>query len=178
VRYVLLGGHYHQPLNFTLHSLDAARAALQKLAKFEKGLREASASGTAPAHEVLAAQGQPVAFQPAWDSLLDNLNGPGALGGVFSVLNQTKLSTLSADDAKSLWGGFHFILDALGIELPPVKEDEVVEAPDDIKALAEQRWAAKQARDFASADDLRKQIDAAGWLIKDSKEGYQVLPKS
>jgi cysteinyl-tRNA synthetase len=178
VRYVLLSGHYHQPLNFTLHSLDAARAALQKLAKFEKGLREASASGTAPAHEVLAAQGQPVAFQPAWDSLLDNLNVPGALGGVFSVLNQTKLSTLSADDAKSLWGGFPFILDALGIELPPVKEDEIVEAPADIKALAEQRWIAKQARDFASADDLRKQIDAAGWIIKDSKEGYSLVPKA
>ncbi len=36
VRYVLVSGHYRQPLNFTLHSLDAARAALMKLAKFEK----------------------------------------------------------------------------------------------------------------------------------------------
>jgi cysteinyl-tRNA synthetase len=32
VRYVLISGHYRAPLNFTFHSLDAARQALQKLA--------------------------------------------------------------------------------------------------------------------------------------------------
>ena len=36
VRYVLLGGHYRQPLNFTLDSLAGARSALQKLAKIAK----------------------------------------------------------------------------------------------------------------------------------------------
>ena len=52
--------------------------------------------------------------------------------------------------------------------------DAVVEG----KALAEERWTAKQARDFARADELRKQIDLAGWIIKDSKEGYALIPKS
>lgn len=178
VRYVLLSGHYHQPLNFTLHSLDAAHAALQKLAKFAKALGEASGSVTAPSHESLVEKGNVSAFQAAWDSLLDNLNVPGALGGVFTVINHTKLAGLSRTEAKTLWEGLHFILDALGIELPPVKEDEVVDAPDDIKALAEERWKAKQSRDFARSDELRKQIDLAGWIIKDSKEGYQLFPKS
>jgi cysteinyl-tRNA synthetase len=177
VRYVLLSGHYHQPLNFTLHSLDAARAALQKLAKFEKALREAAKGSAAPSHETLVKDGSPGPFQAAWDSLLDNLNVPGAQGVVFSVLNKTKVADLTAADAKSTWQGLHFILDALGIELPPVKADEVVEAPDEIKALAEQRWTAKQARDFRTADELRKQIELAGWIVKDSKEGYVLMPK-
>jgi cysteinyl-tRNA synthetase len=177
VRYVLLSGHYHQPLNFTLHSLDAARAALQKLAKFEKALHEASGSAAAPSHESLVNEGNAGVFQAAWDSLLDNLNVPGALGGVFTVINHTKLTELSRKEAKALWEGLHFILDALGIELPQVKEDEVVEAPADIKVLAEERWAAKQARDFARSDELRKEIELAGWLVKDSKEGYTLLPK-
>jgi cysteinyl-tRNA synthetase len=174
----LLSGHYHQPLNFTLHSLDAARAALQKLAKFEKALREVVKATAAPTHEALVKSGSAGPFQAAWDSLLDNLNVPGAQGGVFTVMNKTKVAELSPPDAKSMWEGLHFILDALGIDLPPVKEDEVVEAPDEIKALAEQRWTAKQARDFRTADDLRKQIELAGWIVKDSKEGYQLLPKS
>jgi cysteinyl-tRNA synthetase len=177
VRYALLSGHYHQPLNFTLHSLDAARAALQKLAKFEKGLREESGNNPAPSHDELASSDGPGPFQSAWDCLLDNLNVPAALGGVFTVIHQTRRSELSGDEVQSLWEGLHFMLDALGIVLPPVKSDEVVEAPDEIKALAEQRWAAKQARDFRTADELRKQIELAGWIIKDSKEGYALLPK-
>lgn len=182
VRYTLLSGHYHQPLNFTLHSLDAARAALQKLAKFEKGLREAAKVEAAPTptHETLAKQPlEAGAFQASWDALLEDLNVPGALGGVFSLLNKTKPTGLAAAEAKSLWEGLHRVLDALGVVLPAVKEeDSGADVPAEIKALAEQRWTAKQARDFAGADDLRKQIDAAGWVIKDSKEGYVLLPKS
>src|SRR5262249_35583467 len=152
--------------------------ALQKLAKFEKALREAAKADAAPSHEALTKTGNAGPFQSAWEALLDNLNVPGAQGGVFTVLNKTKVAELSADDAKGSWNGLHFILDALGIELPPVKEDEIVEAPDEIKALAEQRWAAKQSRDFRAADELRKQIELAGWVIKDSKEGYLLLAKS
>ena len=177
VRYTLLSGHYHQPLNFTLHSLDASRAALQKLAKFEKGLREVAKAGDAPTHAALVKSGTPGAFQASWDSLLEDLNVSGALGGVFSLINKTKVASIPAEDAKALWIGLHFILDALGIQLPEVKEDEAVDAPEEIKALAEQRWNAKKARDFAASDDLRKQVEAAGWLIKDSKEGYTLLPK-
>lgn len=180
VRYTLLSGHYHQPLNFTLHSLDAARAALQKLAKFEKGLREAAKAGSAPAPTHDAMVKQPLeagAFQASWDALLEDLNVPGALGGVFSLLNKTKLAGLSEAEAKLLWAGLHRVLDALGVELPTVKEEETADVPDEIKALAEQRWTVKQARDFAGADELRKQIDAAGWVIKDSKEGYMLLKK-
>ena len=177
VRYTLMGGHYRQLLNFMLHSLDASRQALQKLAKFEKALRERAGTGSPPTHKELVAHGQAGTFQAAWEALLEDLNVPSALGGIFGVLNKTKPAALSPPQARTIWQDLHFILSALGLELPPVKEDEVVEAPEEIKALAEQRWTAKQARDFIGADDLRRQIEAAGWLIKDSKDGYALMPK-
>ena len=61
--------------------------------------------------------------------------------------------------------------------LPPVAEDAVADVPADIQAKAQQRWDAKQAKDWAAADTLRKELEAAGWLIKDSKEGFTVVPK-
>jgi cysteinyl-tRNA synthetase len=70
------------------------------------------------------------------------------------------------------------MLRALGIALPPVAEDAAVDVPAEIQALAQQRWDAKQARDWAAADALRKQLEEAGWIIKDSKEGFTVLPKA
>ncbi|MBL9178428.1 MAG: cysteine--tRNA ligase [Verrucomicrobiaceae bacterium] len=168
VRYVLISGHYRAPLNFTMHSLDSARQALQKLAKADKALSSLSPS--------LPISKSPALFQDAWETLLHDLNVPGALGAIFGALNKLKPAALSAEEAASVRGGLHFMLHALGIHLPPVMEDTAVEVPADIQALAQQRWDAKQAKDWPAADALRKQLEAAGWLIKDTREGFTVLP--
>ena len=178
VRYTLLSGHYHQPLNFTLHSLDAARHALQKLAKFEKPLRENADIAKVPSHDEFVQNGSAGSFAAAWEALLENLNVPGALGQVFGVVNKTKVSELSADDAKATLLGLHFILDALGIELPVPKEEESIAVPDDIRAMAEERWTAKQSKDWGRADELRKELELKGWIIKDTKESFSIIPKS
>lgn len=170
VRYVLISGHYRAPLNFTFHSLDSARQALQKLAKADKALAAISPT--------LQHSNTPGPFQDAWDTLLNDLNVPGALGGIFGVLNKLKPAAISAEEAAAARNGLHFMLGALGIVLPPVQEEAAADVPADIQALAQQRWDAKQAKDWAAADALRKQLEAAGWLIKDSKEGFTVVPKA
>jgi len=50
--------------------------------------------------------------------------------------------------------------------------------PDNVRRLAQERWEAKQARDFARADALRADITAAGWLMKDRKDGFDLEPVS
>jgi cysteinyl-tRNA synthetase len=47
---------------------------------------------------------------------------------------------------------------------------------ENIRELAEKRWEAKQAKDFQGADNLRKQITAAGWTMLDRKDGYDLKP--
>ena len=66
---------------------------------------------------------------------------------------------------------FHFILSAFGILLP---EEEQAEAPENVRTLAEQRWQARQNRDWAEADRLRAEVTALGWTIKDRKDGYDL----
>ncbi len=51
------------------------------------------------------------------------------------------------------------------------------EVPEEVKALAEQRWQAKKVKDWPLADELRTKIDALGYAVKDSKEGYTVIKK-
>jgi len=171
VRYVLVGAHYRQPLNFTFHSLDAARQALQKLAKFDKQLQEKTGAA-APVSDL-----SPGPFSEAWTVLNDDLNVPGALGALFGALNKTKPAALGEAEALAARRGLHFILQALGLQLPPILEEAAVEVPAEIAALAEKRWQAKQAKDWPAADALRKELDALGWIIKDTKDGYQALPK-
>ncbi len=176
-RYVLVGGHYRQPLNFTLHSLDAARQALQKMARYTKALAERLATASTPSHEELISHGDPAPFSAAWARLRDDLNVPSAIGDVFSLLNQQKPSAMSEEEAGTVWMGLHFILDALGIVLPPVAGEEHLDIPAEIQALAEKRWLAKTARDWAAADLMRQELDAAGWVVKDAKDSFQLLPK-
>jgi len=60
-----------------------------------------------------------------------------------------------------------------GFDLLPVKQAHG--SPAAVTALAEKRWAAKAAKDFAAADALRKELAAAGWAMLDGKDGYKLV---
>jgi cysteinyl-tRNA synthetase len=66
-------------------------------------------------------------------------------------------------------------MSALGLKLDASAPPKA-EAPAEIKTLAEKRWAAKQAKNFALADALRKDLTHAGWSMLDRKDGYSLEP--
>lgn len=153
LRYALLAGHPRKQLNFTLDGLHAAESALKHLREFR-----ATLPTTGVAHD---------AFGPVLAALHDDLNTPAALGALFTVVNR------KAGEADA--ASFDRAMFAFGFDLT-VPERARTEAPAEITALAQKRWAAKQARDWAAADQLRQQIAAAGWSMKDGKDGYTLEP--
>ena len=54
---------------------------------------------------------------------------------------------------------------------------EQEEAPAEVHALAAGRQEARAAKDFARADELREQIEAAGWDVRDDPGGYRLVPR-
>ncbi|MBQ9728125.1 MAG: cysteine--tRNA ligase [Clostridia bacterium] len=52
------------------------------------------------------------------------------------------------------------------------KEEESI--PAEVKAVAQERWAARQSRDWAKSDELRAKLAEMGYSVKDSKEGYEL----
>ena len=48
------------------------------------------------------------------------------------------------------------------------------EIPADVKAVAEERWAARQNRDWAKSDELRAKLAEMGYAVKDSTTGYEL----
>ncbi|MDB6168079.1 MAG: cysteinyl-tRNA synthetase [Verrucomicrobia bacterium] len=153
VRYALLMGHPRKQLNFTLESLHAAESALANLRAYRGSLPP-----TGVVHD---------AFGPVFTALEDDLNTPAAFGALFTIVNRRA----GEADAES----FDRALFALGIDLHKAAAPKA-EAPPAIAGLAAKRWAAKQSKDFAAADALRKEIAAAGWSMLDRKDGYSLEP--
>jgi hypothetical protein len=166
VRYVLLSGHYRKPLNFTFESLHAAREALNKLSRAAERI-----SQNCPENTMLTVVDFGI-FQEAWDTLNDDLNTPGALGAIFRALRTAIEST--GKEAAATLASLNRLLRAMGIELPPCKKETTI--PTEIQALADLRWSARTAKNWAESDALRDQLAALGWLVKDSKDGYALSP--
>ncbi len=172
VRYALLMGHPRKQLNFTLNSLHAATEALEELALRRQALiQDLKADPSVPPSS---------RFNGALDALRNDLNVPAALGAIFSQFNQMKPSLgYSREQASADIAALDRVLLVLGVDLPAVlqhlaDESAPTEAPTEITALADKRWAAKQAKDFAGADALRKELTAAGWAMLDGKNGYRL----
>ena len=51
------------------------------------------------------------------------------------------------------------------------------QAPAELDELARRRQQAREDRDFAGADRLRAEIEAAGWEVRDDPDGYRLVPK-
>jgi cysteinyl-tRNA synthetase len=112
-------------------------------------------------------------FQAAWESLNNDLNTPAALGGLFTGMREA--ADLAGHEAAAALAGFNRLLRALGLTLPGEHEDDT-EAPDAVRALAETRWQARLAKNWAESDRLRDELTALGWLVKDGKDGYTLMP--
>lgn len=184
LRYVLISAHYRQPLNFVARdkegaesfpALSGARQALQRISRFSHALQEKAGIGELPDFDTLKQSQERGSFQAAFDALTDDLNTPEALGKIFSAMKTVSVEELDPDAAAIEFTGLQFVLGALGLLLPET-ETEKIDAPDEIQQLAQQRWDAKQEKNWAEADRLRDEVSAAGWTIKDTKEGFELSP--
>lgn len=114
----------------------------------------------------------------------DDFNTALALSDLFGIFKSIskKLAAgdrTAADDVKqvrqtySLLGLFKSDAESY---LAAVSADGA-EIPEEIKSLAERRWQAKANKNWAEADALRNEIDKAGYLVKDGKDGYEIIVK-
>lgn len=155
-RYFLLKSHYQNPLVFSFDRLDGAKAEYDKLKEKILSLDENGAFEQ-DIYDKFISQ-----FKSA---LEDNLNTSLAITVLYDVLK----SQASNNTKRKLIAKFD---DVLSLDL--LKQIEL-SIPDEIKALAEQRWQAKQARDWAEADRLRAELSSKGYTIKDSKDKYEII---
>ena len=72
------------------------------------------------------------------------------------------------------------LLYALGLELfqKPTADKKDFEIPATVIEIAEKRWSAKQSKDYAQADALRRDLLDQGWEVKDAVDHFELKPLS
>ena len=160
-RLLVLQSHYRSPLEVTAATIDAAESALARLDALARRV------GDLPAADPDAAELD--AFGARMD---DNLDTPAVCAQLFGLVTRVN-SLLDEGDAASaapLVAAWREILGALGLEV----RGTAAEVPDEIAELAAQRDAARAAKDWATADELRDRIVAAGFVAEDGPDGTVV----
>ena len=160
-RLLLLQSHYRQPMNFTWDALESAGEAYKKLKSEIKNLKSKRNRGDTPfAHS----NGQ--TFKQSFVSALtQDLQTPQAVAVLFTMLK----SDLPPNDKLVLVEDFDRVL---GLKLLEEQGEAVI--PAEVTQLAKERLAAKQAKDFGTADKLRAQIQAQGYNVTDIKDVFEI----
>jgi cysteinyl-tRNA synthetase len=162
-RYFCLNTHYRKKLNFTFEGLKAAQVAYTRMLN---ALYEHKISATATAPEVIEKYRKDFI-----DAVNDDINIPLSLGVIWTMLKETP-----SKDIYALALEFDKVL---GLSLNKAKpaEKEKIEVPDSIKAIADERWQARLAKNWAESDRLRDELANLGYLVKDAKDGYTLEKK-
>lgn len=161
-RFFCLNTHYRKKLNFTFEGLSAAKTSRTRLMSQLGEHRLSSAS---------IDSGKLENFRQAFRSAVeDDMNVPLALGVLFTAIKEPK-----SKDIYELAKEFDCIF---GLDLDKTEAEQAktgeIDVPEQITALCEERKAAKKAKNYALADELRAKIAAMGYSVIDTPQGYKV----
>ena len=170
LRYALLRVHYRTQLNFTWEGMHEARESLERIDDWLMRLRECGASFQPANSGSGQVENLPHNFDDALD---DDLNISAALGFLFETIRETnramdvdELEAATANAWLSWWERINRVLDL---------EKETADAiPPEISRLADERARARAEKNFARSDELRDQIAALGWQVRDTKDGQKL----
>lgn len=103
-------------------------------------------------------------------AIADDLNMPQALAVVWEVVK----SNIPSQDKRDLVLDFDQVL-GLGLGQVTSNKRQVEEVSEEVKALLKKREALRQAKKFAEADELRKEIEAKGYGVEDTSSGARLI---
>ena len=159
-RMLLLQTHYRSPVRVGQDNIDSCVAALAGLDSF--AARTASYEGGVADPDMVAM------FRASMDNDLDT---PAAMALVFDTVRRANIATDSGKDAAvpAMRAAVIEVLDALGLTLSSGDDTDA-----DILAKGRALDEARAAKDFATADAIRNELQAAGYLVETFKEGTRI----
>ena len=179
IKFMMLQAHYRSPINYTLEVIQQCQASLKRIyhckEKLTLTLTKAS-EGKMTQQQKETIDGLKQQFIAAMD---DDFNTADAISAIFELVRQINTdcdrNPLPSKEyftyAQTL---FDTLLDVMGIVIPEQKEEQL---PDQVQELVNRRAQARKEKNFALADQLRDEIAALGYEVKETRQGTQITKK-
>ena len=175
LRFFMLNAHYRSPLNFSADLMEAAKNSLERILEAAGKLSDRKDNGAAEniTEEELAllkeAEGFVTKFEASMD---DDFNTADALAAIFELVkfaNTNVDENSSREFAGGLYEELFKLSDVLGLKIE--KKEEILDK--EIEDLIQERQAARKAKDFKRADEIRDELLKKGIILKDTREGVK-----
>lgn len=156
--------HYRNKLNFTWEGIDATSKSLDRLRKsyqiHSEGIEELNNEEIGKLNEL---------EEKFHRAINDDLNMPLAMSFVWELAKFEKKSKKVANLLKQFDS-------VLGLKIDKI-DNKTEEIPQEIKDIINERQIARDNKDWEKSDELRKQIEEKGYIIKDTKQGIEINKK-
>ena len=175
LRLFMLSAHYRSPLNFSHDLMESAKASYERICNAVDNLNfliENAKNESMSVDETEKAKELP-AYTEKFDTAMDDdINTADAIAVVFDLVRFAN-SEVNENSSKAFAQAVKDEILLLGDILGMIFEHKAEVLDSDIEALIEERQAARKAKNFARADEIRDQLAAMGIQLLDTREGVK-----
>mgnify|MGYP000937552286 FL=1 len=176
IRFLLLSGQYRGPIEFSEEMMQQSRSSFNRIKNCLDDIEFMIKTGTDG--ELSAEEEKSIAsfdgfrqeFIKAMDDDLNTADGISAVFELVTEINTMLRGGTSKGYAKAALDIFNELTGVLGI----IKSKEI-SIDEDVEALVEERQQARKNKDFARADEIRDELKARGYTLKDTPQGVQII---
>ena len=175
LRLFMLSAHYRSPLNFSADLMESSKASLDRILTCMEHLRDVLAKAeekALSAAEEKALEELDALVKKYEDAMDDDFNTADAISAVFEIVKLAN-STVNEQSAKQFAAKMNETLEKLLYVLGILTERKQESLDAKVEALIAERQAARKAKDFARADQIRNQLTEMGIILKDTREGVK-----
>lgn len=174
-RFFMLSAHYRSPLNFSADLMQAAKNGLDRILTAADNLKYLM--GTSAAEHMTEAEKEALkqaeTFVSAFEAAMeDDFNTADAIAAIFELVKYANTNSSAENSREYLKGLLDLIVrlnDILGLNVD--RKEEMLD--EEIEALIEERQAARKSKNFARADEIRKELLEKGIVLEDTREGVK-----
>lgn len=175
IRYLMVQAYYRSPINYSRELLDACKTSLERLYQCRETLDRAIENAGEGVYSEEAEKSFKTCKEKFIEAMDDDLNTADAVSAIFELVRELNIMSSNKESSKKqLEQGrdlFDELTDVLGILYNKKEKNEI---PQEILDLVEERKAARKAKDFAKADEIRDKITQLGYSVKETRQGVEV----